>query len=160
VSPPFRIEPLEGTADLDGVQDVDRASFPAPWTRAMYEEELRQTASSFLIVLRTDAAPVAGYCAYRLVFDELQINNVAVRPEDRGKGYGRALVEAALDHGRRAGARLALLEVRRSNTAAQRLYLSLGFAPAGERRRYYSHPEEDALVLARPVQVSGADPEA
>jgi ribosomal-protein-alanine N-acetyltransferase len=160
VNPSFRIEPLAGTDDLDGVQAVDRVSLPAPWTREMYEAELRQAGTAFLLVLRTDATPVAGYCAYRLVLDELQINNVAVRPEDRGRGFGRALVNAALDHGRRAGARLALLEVRRSNGAAQRLYLSLGFAQIGERKRYYSHPEEDALVMARSVRNLGDDPAA
>ena len=99
----------------------------------MYEEELRQPATSFIIVVRTAAAPVAGYCSYRIVSDELQINNVAVRPDHRGKGIGRALVESALDHGRASGARTALLEVRRSNASAQRLYVSLGFAEVGER---------------------------
>jgi ribosomal-protein-alanine N-acetyltransferase len=160
VSEPYRIERLSGPSDLDGVQDVDRLSFPSPWTRAMYEEELLQPGVAFIIVLRTDSTPVAGYCAYRLVSDELQINNVAVRPEDRGRGFGRALVESALDHGRAAGALTALLEVRRLNLAAQRLYLSLGFVQVGERPRYYSHPEEDALVLTRDVRILERDPTA
>ena len=134
---------------MDGVLEVDRLSFPSPWTRAMYEEELRQPETSFVLVLRTADAPVAGYCSYRLVADELQINNVAVRPECRRLGAGRALVEAVLEHGRAAGARTALLEVRASNVAAQRLYASLGFVQVGVRPRYYAHPEEDALVLAQ-----------
>ncbi|MBP1635324.1 MAG: ribosomal-protein-alanine N-acetyltransferase [Acidobacteria bacterium] len=158
MSQPYRLEPVTGPADLDGIQDVDRLSFPAPWTRAMYEEELRHRGVAFIVVARTCAAPVAGYCSYRLVADELQINNVAVRPELRGKGLGRALVESALHHGRAAGARMALLEVRRSNLAAQRLYLGLGFRQVGERLGYYSHPEEDALVLARDVRILGRDP--
>ena len=157
---PFRIEPLAGPSDLDGVLDVDRSSFPSPWTRAMYEEELRHPGTAFILVLRTGEAPVAGYCSYRLVADELQINNVAVRPDHRGRGCGRALVEAVLAHGRAAGARIALLEVRQSNQAAQRLYLGLGFTRVGERRRYYSHPEEDALVLARDVRILEGDPAA
>jgi ribosomal-protein-alanine N-acetyltransferase len=69
-------------------------------------------------------------------------------------------VESALDHGLAAGALTALLDVRRSNLAAQRLYLSLGFVQVGERLRYYSHPEEDALVLARDVRNLGRDPAA
>lgn len=157
---PFRIESLSRPSDLDGVLEVDRLSFPSPWTRAMYEEGLRQPETSFVLVLRTAAAPVAGYCSYRLVADELQINNVAVRPECRRLGAGRALVEAALGHGRVAGARTALLEVRASNVAAQRLYASLGFIQVGARPRYYAHPEEDALVLARDVRNLEADPVA
>jgi ribosomal-protein-alanine N-acetyltransferase len=160
VTQPFRIEPLAGPSDLEGVLDVDRLSFPSPWTRAMYEEELRNAGTAFIIVLRIAATPVAGYCSYRLVADELQINNVAVRPEHRGKGYGRVLVRSALDHGRAASALTALLEVRRSNLAAQRLYLGMGFVQVGERPRYYSHPEEDALVLARDVRILEPDPTA
>ena len=160
MTPPFLVERLDGPSDLDGILEVDRLSFPSPWTRAMYEEELRQPATSFIIVVRTAAAPVAGYCSYRVVSDELQINNVAVRPDHRGKGIGRALVEAALDHGRATGVRTALLEVRRSNASAQRLYLSLGFTEVGERPRYYTHPQEDALVLSRNVQNLEADPVA
>ncbi|MCU0249492.1 MAG: ribosomal protein S18-alanine N-acetyltransferase [Vicinamibacterales bacterium] len=157
---PYRIDVAGGPADLDAIQEVDRLSFPSPWTRAMYEEEFRHAGTAFIIVLRTGATPLAGYCAYRLVAGEVQINNVAVRPEHRRSGFGRALVEHALEHGRAAGALTALLEVRRSNLAAQRLYLSLGFVQVGERRRYYSHPEEDALVLARDVRNLGEDPAA
>ena len=157
---PYRIDRLDGPADLDGVQEVDRLSFPSPWTRAMYEDELRHAETAFVAVLRAGATSVAGYCSYRIVADELQVNNVAVRPECRGRGFGRALVEAALAHARAAGARTALLEVRRSNLAAQRLYLRLGFAQVGERPGYYGHPEEDALVLAKDVRILEEDPTA
>ncbi len=126
----------------------------------MYEEELRQPETSFVLVLRTAAAPVAGYCSYRLVADELQINNVAVRPECRRLGAGRALVEAVLEHGRAAGAPDGAARGAASNVAAQRLYASLGFIQVGERPRYYAHPEEDALVLARDVRNLEADPVA
>jgi len=160
VTEPYRIDVLDEPEELDLIQEVDRLSFPSPWTRAMYEEELRHVGTAFIIVLRTGAAPLAGYCSYRLVADELQINNVAVRPEHRRSGFGRALVEYALGHGRAAGAVTALLEVRRSNLAAQRLYFSLGFVQVGERPRYYGHPEEDALVLARDVRNLGRDPAA
>jgi ribosomal-protein-alanine N-acetyltransferase len=156
----FRIDLLDGSSDLDGVQEVDRLSFPSPWTRAMYEEELRHAGTAFIIVLRTATTPVAGYCSYRLVVGELQINNVAVRPEHRGQGYGRALVEFAISHGRTSGALTALLEVRRSNAAARQLYGSLGFQQVGVRPRYYSHPEEDALVMARDVRIIERDPTA
>jgi len=160
VNGPFRIESLDGPADLDGVQAVDRESFPSPWTRAMYEQELLNAGTSFIIVARTAGAPVAGYCSYRLVAGEIQINNVAVRPEHRRLGMGRALVEAAVAHGRREGARMAVLEVRRSNVGAQALYFRLGFRQVGQRPRYYEHPEEDALVLAADVRNLGQDPAA
>jgi [ribosomal protein S18]-alanine N-acetyltransferase len=155
-----RIDWLEGEDDLDGVLDVDRLSFPCSWTREMYDQELRHKEVAFLAVLRTPTVSVAGYCAFRVVADELQINNVAVRPELRGAGYGRALVAFALRHASLAGARNAYLEVRRSNLVAQRLYASMGFGQVGVRPGYYTSPVEDALVMRRDVRILEHDPVA
>jgi ribosomal-protein-alanine N-acetyltransferase len=45
------------------------------------------------------------------------------------------------------GARRAFLEVRASNTAAQKLYSDLGFTGAFVRRDYYDSPTEDAVIM-------------
>ena len=100
-------------------------------------------------VLRLPECPVAGYIATWIVVDEVHINNLAVRPEYRARGFGSALLLHALDDGLRHGAGRATLEVRRSNEAARRLYERFGFRVAGVRRDYYSHPAEDALILWR-----------
>jgi [ribosomal protein S18]-alanine N-acetyltransferase len=83
------------------------------------------------------------------VFDEIHINNVAMRPKFRGHGIGTALLHHVLAEARTLGARRATLEVRASNDGARRLYDRLGFYVAGTRRNYYSHPVEDALILWR-----------
>jgi ribosomal-protein-alanine N-acetyltransferase len=143
------IEPLQGPEDLDRVLDVDAVSFTRPWTRAMYESDFLNRSTSRLYVLRTSAQKVAGYCAAWFVLDEIHVNNIAVRPELRGRGFGSALLAHVLQEGRRAGARRATLEVRRSNEEARRLYERFGFRVAGVRRDYYTDPIEDALVLWR-----------
>jgi ribosomal-protein-alanine N-acetyltransferase len=143
------IEPLAGTEDLEGVLEVDAVSFTRPWTRSMYEVDFLNRDTSRLYVLRTPTQPVAGYCAAWFVADEIHINNIAVRPELRGRGYGSALLARVLEEGRAAGGRRAMLEVRRSNGDARRLYERVGFRVAGVRRDYYTDPVEDALVLWR-----------
>ncbi len=60
-----------------------------------------------------------------------------------------ALLQFVMHEGARLGAQRATLEVRRSNEVARRLYEQFGFAVAGVRRAYYTHPVEDALVLWR-----------
>jgi ribosomal-protein-alanine N-acetyltransferase len=67
----------------------------------------------------------------------------------RRQGLATALMRHLLADAAKEGAIRALLEVRRSNNAALQLYESLGFVVAGVRRNYYTHPEEDALVLQR-----------
>jgi [ribosomal protein S18]-alanine N-acetyltransferase len=148
-SPRFRVEPLEGEADLDGVLHVEAESFSNPWTRAMYAWELQNRSVCHIYVVRTDACPVAAFCAFWLVFDEIHINNVAVLPEMRGHGMGTTLLQHVLSEGRRLGAKRATLEVRASNEGALRLYDRLGFYVAATRRNYYSNPVEDALILWR-----------
>jgi ribosomal-protein-alanine N-acetyltransferase len=153
------IEPLSGVTDLEGVLEVDALSFTRPWSRAMYEAEFLNRDTSRLYVLRTPAQRVAGYCAAWFVVDEIHINNIAVRPELRGRGFGTALLARVLEEGRAAGGRRAILEVRRSNADARRLYERVGFRVAGVRRDYYTDPVEDALVLWREEMASaGAGP--
>lgn len=151
------VEWLSGASDLEQVLEVDRLSFTNPWTRAMYESDLQNTGVSFIGVLRIPECLVAGYCAFWLVADELHINNVAVRPEFRRRGFGRRLVEFALGAGERQGAGRVLLEVRRSNEGARRLYADMGFAELAVRPAYYSNPIEDALVLARDIRLLESD---
>jgi ribosomal-protein-alanine N-acetyltransferase len=143
------IEWIDAARDLDAILDVDRACFSNPWTRAMYEQDLANTAVSRICVGRLGEATIVAYCSFWLVLDEIHINNLAVRPEHRGRGYGRALVEFALRAGSAQGAASATLEVRRSNTPARRLYAGLGFVETGVRHNYYTLPVEDALVLWR-----------
>lgn len=147
--PRYWIEPLADEGDLEGVLEVEAESFTNPWTRDMYSWELQNRSMCHIFVVRTDECRVAGFCAFWLVFDEIHINNIALRPGFRAQGMGSALLGRVLSEGRDLGARRATLEVRASNTAARRLYERLGFYVAGVRRNYYTSPVEDALVLWR-----------
>ena len=146
---PYWIERMGGDDDLAGVLEVENESFTNPWTREMYSWELQNRSVCHIFVVRTPDCQVAGFCAFWLVFDEIHINNVAMRPKFRGRGIGTALLHHVLAEARNLGARRATLEVRASNDGARRLYDRLGFYVAGTRRNYYSHPVEDALILWR-----------
>ena len=147
--PRYWIELLDGEQDLEGVLEVEGESFTNPWTRDMYAWELQNRAVCHIYVVRTAECPVAGFCAFWLVFDEIHINNLAMRPAFRAQGIGTGLLHHVLAEARDLGARRATLEVRASNEGARRLYERLGFYVAGTRRNYYSNPVEDALILWR-----------
>ena len=153
----WAIDLLHDERDLDGVLEVEGESFSNPWTRDMYVWELQNRSVCHIFIVRTPECRVAGFCACWLVFDEVHINNVAIRPAYRGLGMGTALLRHVLAEGRRLGARRATLEVRESNAGARRLYERLGFYVAGTRRNYYSSPVEDALILWRDDGASPAD---
>jgi ribosomal-protein-alanine N-acetyltransferase len=148
----LRIEPMRAE-DLQAVLAIEHASFALPWTEEMFLRDLARDDLAEILVARGaeagESAPVAGFLSYWVVQDEMHINNLAVDPRWRRRGIGMALLAASLDRARARGARHAFLEVRASNAAAQALYRQAGFQPAGTRRRYYSHPVEDAVIMRR-----------
>ena len=143
------VERLSTAADLDGVLAIEDASFNNPTTRAWYEQELTRPEVCYIYVLRTPECLVAAFCAFWRVAEQIHINNLAVRPELRGQGLAGRLLTDVMAESARLGAESATLEVRRSNTAALRLYARAGFIEAGVRRNYYTQPVEDALVLVK-----------
>ena len=92
---------------------------------------------------------VSGFIVARRMGSDVEILNFAVRPEQRRRGIGLALLREALAWGATFRAEKAFLEVRVSNLAAIRFYERNGFGAAGRRPRYYNAPIEDALVLAK-----------
>ncbi len=143
------VERLATAEDLDGVLAIEDASFNNPTTRQWYEAELQRPEVCHIYVLRTPDCPVAAFCAFWRVTDQIHINNLAVRPELRGQGLASRLLAGVLAEAARLGVASATLEVRRSNTPALRLYAKAHFVEAGVRRNYYTQPVEDALVLVR-----------
>ncbi len=134
--------------DLPAVLDIERRSFAQPWSRAFFEKELA-TPFARLVVAAEEAVPrpqVIGYTCRWRVTDEVHLLNVAVHPERRGLGHGRALVAAVVAEADVARARVVYLEVRAGNVIARRLYRHLGFKDLGVRRGYYG-PGQDAIVM-------------
>jgi ribosomal-protein-alanine N-acetyltransferase len=143
------IERLQGDADLDAVVALEATAFTNPWTRDMLDRELRQSDVARVYVLRTSNQPVTAFCACWVIFDELHINTIAVDPAHRREGLATKLMHHVFADAALEGVLRATLEVRRSNEAALRLYERLGFTVEAVRPRYYSQPEEDALILWR-----------
>ena len=134
--------------DLPAVLDIERRSFAQPWSRAFFEKELA-TPFARLVVTVEEAVPrpqVIGYTCRWRVTDEVHLLNVAVHPERRGLGHGRALVAGVVGEAEAARARVVYLEVRAGNVIARRLYRQLGFKDLGVRRGYYG-PGQDAIVM-------------
>lgn len=150
----YRVEPLTDDRDLDGVLEVEALSFNNPWTREMYTREMDNRGICHILVARTNDWIVAGFCSFWVVTDEMHINNVALRPECRGRGIATGLLRHAIGAATARGARRAMLEVRTSNTPALRLYEGLGFYVAGTRRNYYTAPVEDAMLLWRDIELA------
>lgn len=143
--PGFALRPAT-LDDVDGIVAIENASFRVPWTKeAMIQEIGSRSWSRVVTAVRGDE--VAGFMVYWIVASEAHLLNLAVHPEWRRHGMGRAMVRHMIDACRSEGRTDLILEVRASNGAAQSLYLGLGFEVLGVRAGYYSDNGEDALVM-------------
>ena len=139
--------------DLLEVCQIEEMSELSAWGWDAYHKELESTHDTIMLVARTDLSlqgnEVAGFIVARLIAGELHVNNVAVRPEFRRQQIGFSLLDKTLAIAQKYGARVAHLEVRAGNEAAQRLYVRCGFRATGRRRNYYRAPVEDAVLMSR-----------
>lgn len=130
--------------DEAAVAALERLCFADPWSENAVKEAV---AYGTVYYLAADGDTVIGYAGVKPVLDEGQIANIAVAPDRRGRGIGKTLLAALLDGARKAGLATVTLEVRPSNTAALALYRGAGFAETGRRRHFYTHPDEDAILM-------------
>lgn len=148
----YRVRAME-EGDLPRVARVERASFSVPWSRQAFGKLMGRREVLCRVVEREGPGDpqVVGHAILWCLADEAELANIAVAPEERGRGLGGLLLDAVLEEVRDWRVRRVFLEVRRSDDRAQRLYRSRGFRHLGIRRDYYRRPREDALVMARAV---------
>jgi ribosomal-protein-alanine N-acetyltransferase len=133
--------------DLEEVLQIERVTFPSPWSRALFERELTTPFARSFVGVQGETGPVAGYLCFWLVDEEGHVLNLAVHPQHRGQRIGTQLLGFGVDFCRKEGVRMITLEVRRSNYKAISLYRNFAFQPQGIRRRYYTDSGEDAIIM-------------
>ena len=150
----FRHMQLE---DIEQVYAIDVLSFALPWSERSYRYELTENQNSRTWVAEAldgrGRTRVVGEIVVWIILDEAHVATIAIQPDFRRMHIGQRLLALALEDAVQGGAKLAYLEVRRSNLAAQNMYLQFGFAVNGLRPRYYLDNGEDALLMTlNPIQ--------
>lgn len=131
--------------DCPEILNIENVCFSDPWSEDYFLRELRNPLCTILAAFDGDTA--AAFINVWYVAGELTINNIAVIESYRRRGIAERLINAAFTLYPQA--ELALLEVRASNTAAQKLYKKLDFIQTSIRKSYYSDPTEDALLMTK-----------
>ena len=150
-----RAEPeiaLFSAENIHGAAELAKQCFTTPWSEEIYRRELENPQSVGFVC--TDCGNVIGMIHCDFVLDELTLNTLCVAPEYRRLGIARRLWTAVSEM-MQGVCTVCYLEVRESNLAARTLYESLGFRQNGYRPRYYSQPEEAAVLMQKTL--SGGD---
>ena len=135
---------------------IERRSFSAPWEEGTFRGLMRRPSAALFVaeVVAEAIADVVGYSVAWFAADEGELGDLAVHPDCRGRGIGRALLRHNVSEAIRREIRFLYLEVREGNLAARRLYEAAGFEVVGVRRKYYAEPPEDAVVMRLTLQDS------
>lgn len=142
---PIWLEPME-EKHLDQVMEIETRSFSSPWSRSAYLYELTNNDfAHYIIFKRYDR--ILGYAGMWVILDDSHVTTLAVHPDYRGLGLGRIIMLELMRRSIPLGATRITLEVRNTNLAARRLYISLGFVEKGLRKKYYADTNEDAIIM-------------
>jgi ribosomal-protein-alanine N-acetyltransferase len=139
--------------DLAAVEEIARECFDDGGFSAT--EELSRPWARLWAARPTEGEPLAGFLIAWHVADELHVLNIATLVPMRRRGIARALMDASLRYSAENKIRIVLLEVRRSNRAAIKLYRGLEFTALGVRPGYYADNGEDAIEM-----ILALDPES
>ncbi len=127
--------------------ELEKSCFSDPWTVGMFRDSFNDP------LTRCFGASVGGktvgFGMMMAVAGEGEILRIAVRPELRRGGIGRALMQAMVDAAAEEGLISMTLEVRASNIPATELYKAFGFEEIAIRKNYYEHPTEDARIMEK-----------
>jgi len=146
LKPGWSILPMH-VSQLPEVLEIERRAYPFPWTESIFRDCLRAGYSAWVLV--DSEGTIGRYAFMSMVLDEAHVLNICIDTSLQGRGLGFKLLKHLLKLARSAQATIVLLEVRKSNKPAQKLYESMGFQRLGVRKNYYPAPDgrEDALVL-------------
>jgi [ribosomal protein S18]-alanine N-acetyltransferase len=155
--------------DIPQVLEIDKLSFPMPWSPRSYSFEISDNNAGHMIVLEiplqvtsagglagmlyrlrgqsTATATISGYGGFWLIEDEAHISTIAVHPDYRSQGLGELLLAGMLERAIFLNAQYSVLEVRVSNESAIKLYRKYEFDVVGQRKNYYRDNNEDAYLM-------------
>lgn len=144
------VELLPLTSELcEPVYRIAAKSLPDHWSLQSVRDILLYDNNIFCVAVKREANDVVGFAGIMTIVDEAELLNIAVLPEHRENGIGQMLLERMFAEAGKQGAGRMLLEVRKSNRSARHLYEKNGFTPFAERKGYYNHPKEDAVLMEK-----------
>ena len=141
------LEPMQ-VCHLTGVIDIESRVFSNPWQHGDFEAALKREDAYCRVVIVN--GHLLGYVVGFFINKEFHLADFSIHPDHQQKGFGQRVLDLLCQELHDL-ARVVSLEVRMSNVAALALYKKNGFQTMAIRKNYYTHPQEDALVMLKPL---------
>ncbi len=129
--------------DLPSIVHLERAIYPQPWSEGVFKDELSRNDRAYIVA--EAEGQIVGFGGLMFIEDDAHVTTLAVRQDARFRGLGTRLMLQLVYAGLERGSRNLTLEVRSTNTGAQRLYEKFGMTAVGMRKHYYR--DDDAVIM-------------
>lgn len=133
---------------IDRISEIENASFSCPWSKKSFSDAIDSDNISVCIA-EDENAGICGFICVLKIDGEAELLNIAVDEKHRGYGIGSFLMDYMINSITDKNVERIFLEVRESNVPARSLYEKYGFEIIGKRRRYYTKPVEDAILMQK-----------
>lgn len=133
--------------EIEEIARLEQEIFPDPWSLTALRDTWNQRQAQILGAWLD--GQMAGYVIVYFAADESEIARIAVDEKFRRQGVAGALLDEMERVLAGKGIARLMLDVRKSNAAALRFYLSRGFKEDGVRKNFYTNPIEDAILMSR-----------
>lgn len=135
------------SSDLETVYKIEQSVNSNGWTMNIFQQSLQ---NNNCIVMNSGSGEIIGFLVLQFIMDECHILNICIHPQYQGKGFGKKLLQYALEISTQKNVVVCFLEVRESNIKAINLYNQFGFNEIQVRKNYYKNGKsrENAIEMS------------
>lgn len=138
---------------IDRIVEIENESFTCPWSKKSFEDAAVSDNISVCAAVARDNT-VCGFICFMIIDSEAELLNIAVSQNFRKNGIASSLMDHMIIETLSKHVERIFLEVRESNVPARSLYEKYGFEIIGKRRRYYTKPVEDAVIMQKSINLT------
>lgn len=146
--------------DVPQVAEIEARSIRPPWSEESFAAEIGKSHAHFWVVTDDETdSNVLAYVVFSFPAEQAHIQTIAVHPEQRRRGIGEFLIRRMISFVMRKGGDSIVLEVRKRNEAAIRLYQRLGFVVVRSMKGFYPDGEDGFAMIYKtePTRIQGSN---
>ena len=129
---------------IDSIKEIFSSDFDEFWSYETLAQDFKCSDSTYL-ACKTESDVVVGFIGLKIVLDNADIMDIAVKKEYRNHGIGSLLLKQAILVATFKNCNQIMLEVNSTNSPAIALYEKFCFQKISVRKKYYNQ-KDDAII--------------
>ncbi len=135
---------------ISDLENLELTQFDDFWNVDILKDELASKTSQFICAKYENK--IVGFAGIKIVLDEVDIMNIAVKEDYRRQGIATLLLSHIFNICKERHIKTIHLEVNEKNYSAISLYQKFGFTQCGRRKQYYNHTY-DAILMDYTIKI-------